>query len=179
MRMVIEAIWALLLVGVPIGLFTLVIVWWAMRNGHFLEAKDGRGLKRELKAMSKGKKESKKEPRDLLHKKWAKFGGGFYGVVAFFTYIVIEVTEISTMIINLGGLWGFIKQLDINAISRIFIEAITNFISAMVWPLYWMKRIDTDQTWLWFVAAYMGYWLGLVAAQQLNQRRAEKTDKLL
>lgn len=46
-------------------------------------------------------------------------------------------------------------------IISIIIEALINFISAMVWPLYWMKRIDTDQTRVWFIVAYAGYWAGL------------------
>ena len=42
-----------------------------------------------------------------LQKKWAKFGGGFYGIVAFFTYIVVEVIEIITTISNLAVLLIF------------------------------------------------------------------------
>jgi len=83
------------------------------------------------------------------------------------------VTEIIDMIINFGGLFDFLKQLDINVIINIFVDALMNFISAMIWPFYWMKRIDTDQVWIWFMVAYAGYWLGLKLAQFLIQRRAE------
>lgn len=165
-----EVIWALTLVGVPIGLFTLAIAWWAMRNGHLQEAEDSKAIGLALKAMSKKKVKRKDDNRDLISKKWAKFGGGFYGIVAFFTYIVIEVTEIATMIINVGGLWDFVKQLDIGLIVSIFVDALLNFIAAMVWPMYWIDRIDGDQPWLWFVAAYAGYLAGLQLAQRLNQR---------
>ena len=175
MEFLIEIIWALLMVGVPIAVFTLALVWWALQGGHFKEALDTRALGREMKAMSKNHKNDKKEGPDTRHplqKKWAKFGGGFYGIVAFFTYIVIEVIEITTMIINFGGFIDFLKQLDFNLVISILIEAITNFVAAMVWPFYWMKRIDTDQTWIWFVAAYAGYWLGLRLAQTVIQRRS-------
>jgi hypothetical protein len=120
--------------------------------------------------MSKRKVEPENDKRDLIQKKWAKFGGGFYGIVAFFTYVVIELTEIATMIINFGGFWSFIKSLNIGLIINIFIEAFMNFITAMVWPVYWINRIDTQQTWLWFIAAYVGYLFGLKLAGQLNQR---------
>jgi len=166
----IETLWALALVGAPIGLFTLAIVWWSMRNGYFSDAKDSKGLKLELQAMSKGKKDPNSDKQGLIHREWAKFGSGFYGIVAFFTYIVIEVTEIATMVVNFGGFWDFVKQFDVGVIIEIFVSAFTNFIAAMVWPVYWMKRIDTEQTWIWFVVAYTGYWLGLKLAQQLNQR---------
>ncbi len=176
MNFLIEVFWALIMVGVPIAVFTLVIFWWALEHGHFKELRDTRALGRELKAMSKNSKKNKlkdvKAPHPILNK-WGKFGGGFYGIVAFFTYIVIEVRELIDMIIDFGGFIDFLKQLDFNLIIRIFIEAITNFVSAMVWPFYWLKRIDTDQTWIWFVVAYLGYRAGMKAAQVLIQRRID------
>lgn len=173
MGLLIEVFWALLMVGIPIGVFTLAIVWWALQRGHFQETLDIKALEREIKAMSRNNKKNKKEDKPDLHpvqKKWAKFGGGFYGIVAFFTYVVVEVTEIITMVINFGGFFGFLKQLDLGVIINMLIEALTNFITAMVWPVYWMDRIETDQTWVWFVVAYAGYWLGLKLAQVLVQR---------
>jgi hypothetical protein len=180
----IEVLWALLLVGAPITVFTLAIVWWALARGYFQESLDTRALQREIKAMSqKNKKNNKKKNKTNkaegdaalhpLQKKWTKFGGGFYGIVAFFTYIIVEVTEIIDMIINFGGLFDFLRQLDIDVIISIFVDALMNFISAMIWPVYWMKRIDTDQVWIWFMVAYGGYWLGLKLAQFLIQRRSE------
>jgi len=173
----IEVLWALLMAGVPIAVFTLALVWWALQGGHFQESLDPRALEREMKAMGKKNKKNKKQEAENLDsqhplkKKWGKFGGGFYGIVAFFTYIVVEVLDITTTIMNFGGFIDFLKQLEISVIVGIFVEALTNFISAMIWPVYWMDRIDTDQTWVWFVVAYGGYWLGLRMAQTLFQRR--------
>ena len=178
MGFLIEVFWALLMVGVPIAVFTLAITWWVLQRGHFQELLDTKALQREIKAMSKDYKKNKKDKsannstQHPLQKKWAKFGGGFYGIVAFFTYVVVEVTEIATMIMNFGGLIDFFKQLNIGVIIDMFVEALVNFITAMVWPLYWLKRIDTDQTWIWFVIAYVGYWAGLKMAQILVQRRS-------
>ncbi len=175
MGFLIEVFWALLMVGVPIAAFTLALVWWALQGGHFKEVLDTKALQREIKAMSKKNKKKPAEDSDTRHpvqKKWAKFGGGFYGIVAFFTYIVVEVLEITTMIMSYGGFIAFLKQFDFDDIISIFIEAVTNFITAMIWPVYWMKRIDTDQTWIWFVIAYAGYLAGLKAAQVLIKRRS-------
>lgn len=168
--MVIELIWAIVVVGLPIGLFTLAIVWWGLRNGHFKEISNSRELVRELKSMSKGKIKPADDKRDFIQKKWAKFGGGFYGVVAFFTYLVVEITEIADMIMNIGGVWEFIKQFDVGVIIKVFVDALINFVTAMVWPVYWMKRIDTNQVWIYFLVAYGGYVLGLKLAQHLNQK---------
>ena len=177
MGLIIEVFWAMLIVGVPVAAFTLAMVWFALQRGYLQESLDTKALQREIKTLSRNDKKVRKEGGDVpkqhpVQKKWMKFGGGFYGIVAFFTYIVVEVIEISTMIINFGGFFDFLKQLDIGIIIDIFVQALTNFISAMVWPMYWMNRIETDQTWIWFVIAYAGYWLGIKLAQILVQRRS-------
>ena len=176
MGLLVEVFWAFLMAGVPIGVFTLAIVSWALQKGYLQETLDIKALGREIKAMSKNRKKDKKEPEIQLHpvqKKWAKFGGGFYGIVAFFTYIVVEVDEIITMIANFGGFIAFLKHLGLDVMINMLVDALSNFVAAMVWPLYWMNRIDTNQVWAWFVMAYAGYWLGLKLAQALTQRRRD------
>jgi len=191
MGFLIELAWATLMVGVPVCIFTLALVWWALQRGLLKESTDSGALRRELKAMSgsnrkdrkdrKGKKDKKdkkrtdSEEREKLHplqKKWARFGGGFYGVVAFFTYIVIETREVMNTIMHLGGVFDFIRHLSIDVIVQMFVQAILNFVAAMVWPVYWMQRIETQQVWVWFVMAYAGYWAGVKLAQVLVQRRS-------
>ena len=92
--------------------------------------------------------------------------------MAFFTYIVVEVIEIITMITKFGGFIDFIKQLDFNVIIHMFVRAFMNFITAIAWPVYWLKRIDTDYVWVWFLMAYAGYWAGLKLVEKLIQRRS-------
>ena len=67
MGLLIEVFWALLMVGIPIGVFTLAIVWWALQRGHFRETLDIKALEREIKAMSKNNKKNKKEENPDLH----------------------------------------------------------------------------------------------------------------
>ncbi|HEY5774654.1 MAG TPA: hypothetical protein VIS57_01090, partial [Xanthomonadales bacterium] len=71
MGFLIEVVWAALLVGVPVGLFTLALVWWALQGGHLKESTDTNALKREMKAMSMSdKKKKKKDPawqKENLH----------------------------------------------------------------------------------------------------------------
>ena len=178
MEFLIEIFWALLMVGVPVGVFTLALVWWVLQRGHLKGSLDAVALKREIIAMSQSRKKKKKEGNNEetgelhpLQKKWAKFGGGFYGIVAFFTYIVVEVIEIITTISDFGGLVDFMKQLNLNVIIDMAVEALMNFVTAISWPVYWMGRIDTGQVWIWFLMAYAGYWAGLKLAQVLVERR--------
>lgn len=182
MGFLIEVFWALFMVGVPIGIFTLALVWWSLQSGHFKESSDTDALMRELKTLTGKKKKKRKSKEDdgqvdrklhPLQKKWAKFGGGFYGIVAFFTYLVIEVIEIINTISDLGGFIDFLKQLNFNLIIQMFVAAIMNFVNAMIWPVYWMRRVETDQVWVWFAMAYAGYWCGLKLAQVLVQSRSQ------
>lgn len=170
-----ELLWAIGMVGIPVAVITLAIVWWAMRNGHLAGETDGKAVELKLKALNKKKKKSKGEvdKRDFFQKKWAKFGGGFYGVTAFYTYIVVEITEVTNMIINIGGLWAFIKQIDISVLVSMFVNAIMNFVAAMTWPLYWSDKMNTNRIWLWFIAAYAGYWVGMQVALMLERRRVD------
>ncbi len=183
MGFLVDIFWAVCMVGVPVAAFTLVIVWWSLEKGYLSELIDTKALGLEIKAMSgkrKGKtrKEKKQAVKNLhpVQRKWAKFGGGFYGIVGFFTYLVIEFLEIIGMIRNMGGFFEFIKQFGFDVIVQLLISALTNFISALVWPLYWLQRIDAYQPWVWFVVAYGGYWVGLKLAQALVQYRARTAE---
>jgi hypothetical protein len=175
-----EFFWALFMVGVPIGCFTLALVWWALKGGHFKEALDIDALEHEIKVMGWSDKKRTKKGIDQasgtqhpLQKKWARFGGGFYGIVAFFTYIIVEVLDVVSVISNFGGFFDFLKQLNLNVIIDLIVQAITNFVMAMAWPWYWLNRIDTDFVWIWFVMAYAGYWAGLRLARLLIKRSSQ------
>jgi hypothetical protein len=177
-----EVIWASLLVGLPVGVFTLALVWWALQRGYLKESTNTNALRLELKAMSGSAKKKKKQTagdenqkQHPLQKKWAKFGGGFYGIVAFFTYIVIEAREIISTITHLGGFFDFIRQLGFDVIIQMLVQAMLNFVFAMIWPVYWMQRIETARVWVWFLLAYAGYWAGLKLAQELVRRRSKAT----
>jgi len=180
-RFLVEIFWALLLVGVPVCAFTVALVFWVLKGTHFKKSLDPIALRRDINALTQSKKKKKKdkdadkEEAKTLHplqKKWSKFGGGFYGIVAFFTYIVVEMIEIITSIANIGGFISFIKQLNFDVIVQMFVQALMNFVTAIAWPAYWLKRIDTDQVWIWFLMAYAGYWVGLRLVEKLIQRRS-------
>jgi hypothetical protein len=169
-----EIVRALLMAAVPIGAFTFALVWWALKHGHFGEAPDTGKLKSEMAAMAKAHKNSNRKERRSQHplqRKWASFGGGFYGIVAFFTWVVIELQDIIATITGFGGLGDFLRQLNIGLVVDMFLEAIFNFVAAVTWPVYWMTSIDAQYSWIWFVAAYAGYWQGLRMAQRTHRNK--------
>ena len=99
-------------------------------------------LEREIKAMS-GKRKKKKQKKTMnrmteaspASEKVGEIWRGFYGIVAFFTYIVVEVIEIIPRCLEFGGFFDFLKQLNFNVIMQMFVQALMNFITAMVWPV--------------------------------------------
>ena len=54
----------------------------------------------------------------------------------------------------------------------LLVEALRNFILAIAWPAYWLSSIHTGHAWLWFLAAYAGYWAGA----RLALRRFARPD---
>lgn len=108
----------------------------------------------------------RKRKFDFLHSKWVEFGGGFYGVVAFYTYLLIELGEVKDFF---AGLANLLNQSLVGLLVNFFIQSIMNFVIAITWPVYWLSRIHSEQ-WLWVIGAYGGYWLGARAAFQVSQR---------
>ncbi|KAA3652275.1 MAG: hypothetical protein DWP95_00080 [Proteobacteria bacterium] len=96
---------------------------------------------------------------DFLANKWLTFGGGFYGLVAVLTYIIVEAREVFDLLSMPSGSEGIFSGISIGMIIRFFIDSLMNFITAISWPVYWM---NTGQApfWQWFMAAYGGYLAG-------------------
>jgi len=185
-----RALWAMAL---PVGLFSFALVWWSMSRGHLKGEGGVRGLTREIKAISTADKQRKKlkkqhdkaskrnlaelpelpqetRSRDPVYDKWMKFGGGFYGVVAFYTYLVVEWNEIVDFIAGFGGFWAMLQRISIGAAIEMLVNSIVNLVAAFVWPVYWLTHLPGRQPWLLLIAAYVGYWLGIRLAQEAVTR---------
>jgi len=188
--------------SVPIGATSFALVWWALHKGYLGDVDSMHQYEQQRKAADKLRKEEKKQRKlktklnkkhglhksqvtgsasaaadksqkskkfDPLHSKWMQFGGGFYGVVAFFTYLLIELAEVRDFFANFPDLFrgGLISM-----VIHFFIESLQNFIAAIAWPAYWIRRIPSDP-WMWILGAYGGYWLGSKLAFQLRSRSAD------
>ncbi len=170
--MIQEIFIALFKAGLPVGVAAYLLVWWALRNGYLGASESVKELEKEVKRLAKDK-ESPREG-DPVHRKWLSMGGGFYGVVAMLTYIVVEVGEILDFITGFDGIGAFIDSISVGMLIGLFIEAVKNSIIAIAWPAYWLTDIQSNHIWAWFVAAYAGYWLGSsLAARNFREREKE------
>jgi hypothetical protein len=170
MNMLTELFRALALAGTSVFALAFVLTWWGLRRGMLNETGGVDALHKEVKALGK-LKPAERTGSNLVHEKWLKFGGGFYGVVALLTWLVIEVQDLATQVPQLlGAAVSFDLGEIIGTVINVFIESIMNFVWAIAWPGYWMQRIHTPAPWAWFLAAWLGYWGGVRLAQKLRAR---------
>lgn len=144
--------------GLPVAVASYGLTWWALRNDYLGSVVDIAELEKQVKQQRKDKKNRKKA--DPVHNKWLAFGGGFYGVVALLTYVVIELGEIRDFFLQFESIAAFFSSVAFDMLIRLIIGAFMNFIFAIAWPWYWMGDIAGSHIWVWFAMAYGGYWAG-------------------
>lgn len=156
--------------GLPVAAISFGMVWWALHRGVLSETDGSRALSREIDALGKKKDGEKPISVNPVHGKWLKFGGGFYGIVALYTYGLVEWSDVRETIAGFGGFGSFIGELNINLLINMIIEGLMNFITAVSWPVYWMSEFGAARFWVWGGIAYFGYYIGIRAAQNSFSR---------
>lgn len=167
--MVGEIIEAVLKAALPLGVLSYFLFRWSLKAGRLEGVGDRKAFKAEMKAMKKSAKKKKAKSRNPVHNKWMKFGGGFYGLVGLWTFLVIEVKEVYDFATGYRGMDSLVETLSATSFVGLAVEFIVNsfqnFITAIVWPVYWPDVLDSERIWLWLIAGYGGYWLGMKAAR--------------
>jgi uncharacterized membrane protein len=152
-----EIIYPLIFAAVPLFALSFLLVFWAIKHEYIsIEGKET-----DLKQFKKTIKQNQEQPKvNLIHKKWLFFGGGFYGLMAFITYIHVEVLEVADFIASYTTFAHFIEQITLGALIELIIQSFLNLIPAFTWFLYWPKQIDMLNGFYWLIAAYVGYQVG-------------------
>jgi hypothetical protein len=169
-----ELLIAILKAGLPVGLASYALAWWAIKRNYLGEVNTIKDLEAGIKKQKKDKKnknssEESKQPGDPLHNKWLAFGGGFYGVVGLLTYARVELGEIRDFVMQFEGFWALISGVSLDMFIDLLIEGIMNFVIAIAWPMYWISEIRSDRIWIWFAVAYGAYWAGTRLALHLKK----------
>ena len=116
---------------------------------------------------------------NTFHGKWLAFGGGFYGVVGMLTYGVVELRELRDFFLGFESFYELFANFGINMLVGILVDAVTNFVAAIAWPVYWLSDIRSDHIWIWFIIAYAAYWAGAkLALQRFAAARTAPPDAL-
>jgi len=160
--MLLEFIKALLSVGVVTGLASFVLFCWSLRaeDQHSEEAASNHNNSQSAhwarieKVQRSGLYRAQSA---LLHKHWAEYGGGFYGLIAVLTLLWVEGHEIIDFLGDFDSLAEFFSSDIISSLISLMVNAIMNAVMAFAWPAYWLAEINSSHVWLWFVAAWLGY----------------------
>jgi hypothetical protein len=157
---------ALWMAALPLFLLSFGLVWWALHRGR-LEGSSVSELQRSIQSLGKSRKDKERPQKvDPALEKWFRFGGGFYGLVALYTWLLIEWDEVWGFLTGLGDI---VIRVDIGGLISLvigfFIESIMNFVAAIAWPIYWLG--EARYPWLWIILAYGGYWLGIKSARRV------------
>jgi hypothetical protein len=201
MQIVLEAIRAAALGALPIACFTFLTVQWSIVSGRLPKFSDAKDLQaqykkqraeiKETKRIAKEKKKNKKtgQPEieqaqqentsffhkrkggDLMFNKLLFFGGGFYGTMALFTYLIIEVIEILTFFGKIIDVTNWHFTFSIQFLVDLFINSIMNIVAAFIWFQTLPKYVDVNNGFVWIAAAYLGY-LGGVHFTKLKGDKA-------
>ena len=129
-----------------------------------IESKDKAGLKK----LKKDLKHEKITMQNILMSKWVAFGGGFYGLMAVLTYVVVEFNEIVDFLTSESGVIATIAAMGVSDLVGFFINSIMNFVTAITWPVYWMRIVDGFAPWVWFLVVYLAYVFGQFIAKNIR-----------
>lgn len=170
--MIADVLKAIVIAGIPVALVSYFFTRLTSQKIP-LKAQNSKELKLELKsAQLETQLENNHEQNiiaNMLHKKWMRFGGGFYGVMVFITYIHIEVYQIIDFARNFTSFQDFIDSIGLSMIINFFIEAFTNLITAFLWFTYWYKYLPIGSFWVWIIVVFIAHTLATKYA--LNQSR--------
>lgn len=168
--MVWEIIEALFAVGLPIGIFSYLLVSWSLKSGRLSGAGDHKSQRAEIKAMRKGRKVKGAKTKNPVHNKWLKFGGGFYGAVGLYTFLIIEIREVVDFVNGYESVEATFSNLGnssfIEMAVSFFVNSLMNFIWAVAWPGFWAGELRSSNILLWLGIAYGAYWLGMNIAKK-------------
>ena len=167
---------ALLVGGLPLFVLSFAVVSWALVTRR-LSGSTVKALQESMQALGAAQKDKKQRQKvDPVIHHWLRFGGGFYGLVALYTWLLIQWDDVLTF---LAGIWDIMFDLSIGGLIslfvRLFIDSIMNFVLAIAWPAYWLS--ENRHPWLILLAAYCGYWLGIKVARTVFAESDHTTFK--
>jgi hypothetical protein len=154
--MILDILKAIIIAGIPVALVSYFFTKLTMKKAP-VKAKNSKELKIELKNTQVEKDEEDNFFTHMLHKKWMHFGGGFYGVLVFITYIHIEIYQVIDFAKNFTGFQDFINSIGFSMIINFFLEAIMNMVSAFLWFIYWNKYLEIGVFWVWIVVVFIAH----------------------
>jgi len=161
-----DLIKAIFYAGLPVQIFTFLMVYYAYHKGYLSSAVKIRDVFKDKKNPDRKLSKTNKKNLLFLHSKWVTFGGGFYGLLSLLTFIYIELEQVVQFLIHATGVQSFIDLLTFDAILGMIIDSFINMIKALLWFNYWPDVFEMQNIAIWFITIYIGYRFGAHLAQR-------------
>lgn len=162
---------ALFVLGLPVGVLTWYIVDRLHESGRLGADSDMKHVKETMLQTKKDWQEADEVSENFFEQRWLKFGGGFYGLTAFVTFIAIEISEIVGFVVNFESIAGIFRDGILSLIISFFVERFMNIVTAFLWFTWWPE--GDSSMFVWIGAAYAGYWSGVTIAGKLREQHAK------
>jgi hypothetical protein len=160
MELIFEAFEALIIVGIPVFSFSFLMVYFSYKKGYLsTEVSIKNAFKNDDKSSSKLSKANKKNLQ-FFHSKWVTFGGGFYGLIAVLTFIIIELLQIINFWLSVTSLKDVTDLFSISSFVSMIVDSFINMITAAIWFTYWPNKLPSSLFIMWVLIAYIGYRIG-------------------
>ena len=159
--------------GLPMLVFSWVIYSWLYRTdrldrtlGRKADAERLTAMKAEQKANRKNARRTGVKPDEdsFWLGKWMWFGGGFYGLTALWTLLVMEFQEAFNFALNFVSWWEQYEGSALSLLIQFFVSQLANVIAALVWFSYWGEGFSL----LWVAVAWFGYLAGNEIARRYD-----------
>ena len=158
-----ELLHAVVEMGLPVAALSWLLFYRLYSRGVLARDADHKSIDARLKTIRKEEKDSDETSDSVLHAKWMKFGGGFYGVAAAWTLIYIEASGVVGVILHPSVVPEMFHKGIVNLITQQISSQITTLIDAAIWFTWWPDKGHGPL--VWFAVAYVGYIAGLNLAR--------------
>lgn len=157
--------------GLPVAALSWILFYRLYSRGELARDADHKTIRSDLKQIRQAHKKSKTSSHSILnasvdtmlHAKWMKFGGGFYGVAALWTLIVMEAGGIASTIVHPSSLENMFRDGVIGFVVQLLVNQFTTFVQALLWFSWWPG--PGKGLFGWAAVAYVGYLAGLNIAR--------------
>jgi len=133
---------------------------WSYQTGRLSRDSDRKIDRAALKEMRKAARKKKLIGTNVVHRKWLRFGGGFYGTAALWTFLVAELVDLFSLIVDWPGLGEIFAGGPVGFLIRLFLNQIGNFGTAMTWFGFWSDMAGDFNIGLLFLLVIGSYAVG-------------------
>ena len=157
-------LWSIVGATIAVGIPVFILSWYVFQRLFARGALDvtttGKDFDKSVSKLGKSMKDDV-----TIESQWFKFGGGFYGIGAVWTLIIVEAKDIAGFIFNFPSLDVLLEGGILGLIIDFFVNQFQNFITAILWFTYWG---DGTMIIVYLGIAYFAYYAGVQLASSMS-----------